>query len=230
MCPFIWQSFSYHSPEVAESRDRPGHVTVIIFLSGDKDVDCRATALILHALLPTSTLGMFSTGTKKRETALRGVCRRVTLWLQRKVWFLDSVFILHLSQKKRSLMCFFFCDSKFREVFVSRGRLLGSIVNYHTGSACSKLFIEWNIYQQLQRIPTCNRAERRTSLDKSVRSSIAVDRGAAGAGITLPRPQCRGPTSWPRWLEVRSTAAMIGGSKRASSTYIYWWQRCCGVE
>lgn len=53
-------------PRVLESRERLRHVTVIIFLSADKDMDCRGSALILHAPLPTSTLSLFSTEAKDR--------------------------------------------------------------------------------------------------------------------------------------------------------------------
>lgn len=75
-------------PRLPESGDRLGHVTVIIFLSGDKDMDCRGSALILHAPLPTSTLCLFSTEApppqKKRKrsaciavgAALHCVCQR----------------------------------------------------------------------------------------------------------------------------------------------------------
>lgn len=54
-------------PRLPESGGRLGHVTVIIFLSGDKDMDCRGSALILHAPLPTSTLCLFSTEAQKKE-------------------------------------------------------------------------------------------------------------------------------------------------------------------
>lgn len=54
-------------PRLPESGGRLGHVTVIIFLSGDKDMDCRGSALILHAPLPTSTLCLFSTEAQKKK-------------------------------------------------------------------------------------------------------------------------------------------------------------------
>lgn len=56
-------------PRVLESRERLRHVTVIIFLSADKDMDCRGSALILHAPLPTSTLCLFSTEAKVNQPA-----------------------------------------------------------------------------------------------------------------------------------------------------------------